>query len=257
MVEIENEDELKVLEIEMIAKFNSYYNGYNETKGGDGNYTLFDFETRCSIFEFCKRYAGINRKLAKLLDCDDSVIAGIRDNKVYSLGNFNEDQIQEWVKILNLSETDLIENYIPHNGRKLNKQQVFEFLAVIEKNEGYAKQLCREFQVGPTIGHRLQHKQIYKDFIEEFELLSDYEKDEIMNKTFEKYNLVSKKAQNMRHVKDGGLTQEQVNYILDNKDNKKRVEIAKDLNISADRVGNVILGKSYKDLVTNYYKNSQ
>ena len=51
----------------------------------------------------------------------------------------------------------------------------------------------------------------------------------------------------MRHTSDP-LTQEQVNYILDNSKNKKRVEIAKELGISADRVSSVILGKSYKDL---------
>jgi hypothetical protein len=41
---------------------------------------------------------------------------------------------------------------------------------------------------------------------------------------------------------------------MDNSKIKKRIEIAKDLDISADRVGSVILGKSYKDLVENYYK---
>lgn len=51
------------------------------------------------------------------------------------------------------------------------------------------------------------------------------------------------------------LTQEQVNYILDNKDTKKRVEIARDLGISDDRVGSVILGKSYTDLVKKYHEN--
>lgn len=50
------------------------------------------------------------------------------------------------------------------------------------------------------------------------------------------------------------LTQDQVNYIMSNKDSKKQVEIAKDLNISRDRAYSVIKGISYKDLVKKYYE---
>ena len=43
-VEIKNEEELNLLEILEIQKYDSYNNGYNETLGGDGNSTLFTFE---------------------------------------------------------------------------------------------------------------------------------------------------------------------------------------------------------------------
>lgn len=68
-----------------------------------------------------------------------------------------------------------------------------------------------------------------------------------------KYNLFAVKSNRQWNCVKNPLTQNQVNYILDNKDKKTRVEIGADLNISEDRVGNVILGKSYKDLVANYY----
>ena len=72
-----------------------------------------------------------------------------------------------------------------------------------------------------------------------------------------KYNILGLGAQRRRSGVKDPLTQEQVNYILDNQKIKKRTEIARDLGVSADRVGSVILGKSYKDLVENYYSSKQ
>lgn len=72
----------------------------------------------------------------------------------------------------------------------------------------------------------------------------------LLNLSMKLYLRLERKRGNVKSP----LAQEQVNYILDNKDTKKRVEIAKDLGISADRVGSVILGKSYTDLVKKYYR---
>lgn len=68
-----------------------------------------------------------------------------------------------------------------------------------------------------------------------------------------KYKLDEMMAIRQRKSVKNALTQEQVNYILDNRDTKKRTVIAKELGISADRVGQVALEKSYKDLIANYY----
>ena len=51
------------------------------------------------------------------------------------------------------------------------------------------------------------------------------------------------------------LSQEQVNFILDHKDSLSKAAIGRALGVSADRVGGVLNGKSYKDLVEIYYKN--
>lgn len=250
LVEVFDENELNRLEVLEIEKYNSYKNGYNETLGGDGKSELFDFSTRCAIYALCKKYGGIKRKLARLLKCDDSTIRAIADNDLYGLYNLDEVLIKEWEFQLNLKEKDLIENYAPHNNRKLTLNQVFEFLSVIEKEQGYSKIFAKEFKVGPTVTFRLSNRLIYKDFITEYNKLSEEEKNNLYEKTMKKYDLKNKKAKSLRH--GNILTQEQIDYILDNQYSKKRVEIARDLGISPDRVGRVILGKSYKDLIANY-----
>lgn len=252
-VEIQNEEELNILEIQEIEKYDSYHNGYNETLGGDGNSLLFTFELRILIYQICKRYSGIKRMLARYFQCDDSTINSIATNKIFENIQYDEEQLQDLIKKINISDNNLNENYVQHNARKLSKEQVFEILSVILDEKGYDKVFCRIFNVGPSVPYRLKNKLIYLDYIELFEKLTNEEKKQIKEKTFEKYNLLSQRLTAMRHTSDP-LTQEQVNYILDNSKNKKRVEIAKELGISADRVSSVILGKSYKDLIENYYK---
>lgn len=250
LVKVSDENELNRLEIQEIEKYDSYQNGYNETLGGEGKSELFDFSTRCTIYQMCKKYGGIKRKLARLLNCDDSSIRAIADNDLYNLNNFNQDLMISLEQKLSLTEKDLVENYIPHNDRKLTKKQVFEFMSVVDKDQGYTKLFAKEFNVGSTVTFRLSNKIIYKDFISEYEKLSEKEKQNLYEETLKKYDLQNKKAKSLRY--GNILSQEQVDYILDNQNIKKRIEIAKDLGISADRVGNVILGKSYKDLVSSY-----
>lgn len=252
-VEVLDENELNILEIQEIEKYNSYKEGYNETLGGDGNSILFTFEIRTLIYQICQRYSGVKRLLSRYYNCDDSTINSIATNKIFENVKYDENELQDLIKKIGISDENLNENYIQHNARKLSKEQVFEILSVILQEKGYDKVFCRLFNIGPSVTNRLKNKIIYQDYIEDFEALTEAEKNQIKNNTFEKYNLLSLKLTALRH-NSNPLTQEQVNYILDNAKLKKRVEIARELQISADRVGAVILGKSYKDLVENYYK---
>lgn len=77
--------------------------------------------------------------------------------------------------------------------------------------------------------------------------MSLLEQETLYQNTMDKYNLYAKRSILSRHGKC--LTQGQVDYILNNKDTKKYIEIAEELGITANRVGNVILGKSYNDLI--------
>lgn len=252
-VEVQDENELNLLEIQEIEKYDSYSNGYNETLGGDGNSLLFAFETRLLIYQICKKYSGVKRLLARYYNCDDSTINSIATNKIFENIFYDEETLQKLIDEIGIPNENLNENYIQHNLRKLSQEQVFEILSIILTEKGYDKVFCRLFNIGPSVTNRLKNKLIYKDYIELFESMSDEQKQQIKTNTFEKYNLQSLRLTTMRH-NSNQLTQEQINYIMDNSKIKKRVEIAKDLGISADRVGSVILGKSYKDLVENYYK---
>lgn len=251
--EIESDDELSLLEMEEIEKYDSYYNGYNHTFGGEGAKTAIDFETSVLLYQILQRYNGINRYIARFFGCEHQVIDKIKTNSIYSKVNYDENQLKELVSKLELSDDNLVENYKFHNNKKLDEEKCFEILSVVEKTKGYEKSLCSVLGINSKAIYRLKKGLIYKEYIQKYNALTEEEKEKILEKTMKKYNLFAVKSNRQRNCVKNPLTQNQVNYILDNKDKKTRVEIGADLNISEDRIGNVILGKSYKDLVANYY----
>ena len=252
--EINSEDELKLLEQKMISYYHTYEDGYNCTRGGDGNSFLFNYETACALYNILQRYDGVSRQISKYYNCDHTVIDNIKKNTIYKDIEPNEEQIQFLIQDINLKDENLKENYTPHNIRKLNQNQIFEILSVILSETGYDRLIADIFQVHVKLISRLKNREIYLDYIELYEKLSDVEKEHLKNNTFQKYNLENLRLERKRkNGKNPPLTQEQINYILDNKDIKKQVDIASDLEISTDRVSSVLRGKSYKDLVNNYY----
>lgn len=146
-VEVENEQELNMLEIQEIEKYDSYYNGYNETLGGDGNASLFTFDLRVLIHQICNKYEGVKRQIARYFDCDDSTITAIANNEAYSKIEYSEDELTILINKIGISDENLKENYIKHNDRKLNKEQIFSILSIITTEYGYDKILCRTFGV--------------------------------------------------------------------------------------------------------------
>lgn len=252
-VEVLDEDALSLLEIQEIEKCDSYNNGYNETLGGDGNKTSLSFEESILVYQILQRYKGVNRQIARYFSCDHTVIDNLAKNELYARIEFDEDKMNELIKKIGLEDQNKNENYIAHNSKKLDHQQCLEFLSVIMQKTGYDKTMSAIFDVDPKLAYRLKNKQIYKDVIEEFEIMTQEEKTKRLEDTMKKYKVDAVKAQRKRNGVKNALTQEQVNYILDNKNKKTRVQIGLDLGISADRVGAVILGKSYKDLIANYH----
>ena len=252
-VEVPDEDALSLLEIQEIEKCDSYNNGYNETLGGDGNKTALTFEESILVYQILQRYKGVNRQIAQYFSCDHTVINDLAKNDLYARVEFDENKMNELIERIGLKEQNKNENYTAHNSKKLDHQQCLEFLSVITQKIGYDKTMSEIFGVHPKVAYRLKNKQIYKDIIEEFEAMGQEEKKKLLEDTIKKYSVDAIKAQRKRKGVKNALTQEQVDYILDNKNKKTRVQIGLDLGISSDRVSAVILGKSYKDLVANYY----
>lgn len=251
--EISTDEDLSLLEIQEIQKFDSYNNGYNETLGGEGNKTTFSFDLSVLLYQILQRYSGISRMIARYYDCDHTVIDGLKKNTLYSNVAFKEEEVQALIKKIGIPSDNLNINYKPHNNKKLNKEQCLELLSVITQKTGYDKTMCEIFNINSKVTYRLKKKEIYKEYIKIYEAMNQEEQKFLMQNTMEKYQVESLKAKRGRNCVKNPLTQEQINYILDNKDSKTRVQIGLDLGISADRVGSVILGKSYKDLVNNYY----
>lgn len=251
--EIENEAELKIIEQKKIAEYDTYYNGYNCTLGGEGHNLIFDYNTASILYQILQRYEGVNRQIARFFNCDHTVINKLKNNDIYKDEIVEEKKIEEMINKLKLSENNLKNNYIPHNVKKLNKKQIFEILSIILDEKGYDNLLADIYNIDTKLLYRLKKNEIYIDYINEYNKLSHDEKIKLKEEVKNKYDLEHQRLNRKRGNVKNVLTQEQINYILDNKDNKKRVEIAKELEISADRVGSVINGKSYKDLVEKYY----
>lgn len=82
--ELKDNDELNQLEINTIKKFDSYYNGYNLTIGGDGGNTRgkLSFEDYCFIYIGCQ-WTEMTAKIAKYLNIDSSIVSAILREKSY------------------------------------------------------------------------------------------------------------------------------------------------------------------------------
>lgn len=251
--EVKNEQELLILEQKTIEKYDSYLNGYNETWGGEGTKTIFSYHQACILYRILQRYSGINRYLSRYFNCDHAVIDDLSKNTLYGLELIDEDEVQEYIKKLNLKEENLKENYVPHNEKKLSKQNCFEILSIILEENGYDRLLSDIFRINSKALWRLKKGLIYQDYLKEFNLLTDEDKKNIREKVKKEYNLDHLRLDRKRGNVKNPLTQEQVNYILANQKNKKQIEIADELGISKDRVNAVIHKKSYKDLIDNYY----
>lgn len=254
MISCKDENELDKLEIKEIDLFDSYENGYNQTRGGDGNKRKFNFHDSVLFYQILQHYDGIMRYLGRVYKCDACVFASIKNNhKIFQDESYSKEEYDLLVTTLQLKEENKIENYIPHNAPKLDRQSCFEILSIITSTTGYDKSLCQIFNINSKLTYRLRNKLIYKNYIEGFESLPQSEKDKIKDCTFKKYNLESVKAIRARKGTKNPLTQEQVNYILDNSKLKTKTQIAKELNISIDRVSGIVNKKYYLDLINNYY----
>lgn len=252
-VEIDNEEDLSLAEMAMIEHYNSYQDGYNETLGGEGGRRKFDLQLITAFAYILAHYSGVQRKIARYYNCDHNYFVILAKNPLFLKIQPDMNLVNKIIKDVGLTDDNLNENYEPHNDRKLNQNDCFEILSVISTETGYDKTLCQVFDINSKAIWRLKNNIIYQEYMSKFNKLSDEQKQKIKEEAFKKYDLEGLRAQRQRRGVANSLTQEQVDYILDNKDLKTRVQISKELNISADRVGSVILGKSYKDLVKNYY----
>lgn len=253
MYELDSIDALYKLEIDKIKEYDSYQNGYNETLGGDGNRLLFSFEEASLIYEILQRYDGVGRQIARYFKCDHSVIQDIGKNDIYKNQDIDETKVLDLIQKIGLEEKNLKENYIPHNKRKLDQWSCIEILSIITTEDGYDRLLADIFNINTKLLWRLKQGLIYKEYLDNFKKLTNEQKKIIKEEVKKKYDLEHKRLVRKRGNVKNPLTQEQINYILDNKNIKKQVEIAKELDISADRVSSVIRGLSYKDLIENYY----
>ena len=83
-------NELYKYEIKEIAKYNSYYDGYNCSLGGEGHKTVFTYDESVLIYQICQRYEGVYRQMARYFHCDASVFSSIAKNSIYDEEIYDE-----------------------------------------------------------------------------------------------------------------------------------------------------------------------
>lgn len=251
---VKNEQELYQLEIQTIQKYDSFHNGYNQTLGGEGNSTIFDFKTSVLLYQIGKRYKGIIHQLAKYYNCDRTTISAIFNRDSLEIVEYDEKELQELIKRLGLKETNLIGKYKDNYSRKLTQQQVIKILAVIEIKK-YSQTACAEaFGVTKDIVNGIIRGITYKKDKRIYDLLTIQQKEKIANKVLQETNIEKQHFKNKRANIKNSLTQQQVDYILDNIGKKSQAQIGRELNVSADRVSAVKRGVSYKDYITDYQR---
>lgn len=252
--EYENYEALLLAEQEEISKYDSYYNGYNETIGGEGHSTTFDFETMVLLYQIGQRYDGIKHKLAEYYNCDRTSITAVFRKQYLSMITYDENKLQKLIQELGLTEKNLKENYINNYTRKLTQEQVLKILSTMEIKK-YSGSACgKVFHVNKDIISGIVRGKTYKKDYQKFLKLTQKQKEELAEDFCNNTDVIRLHYQGQRGSVKNPLTQEQVNYILDNKKNKKQSEIANDLNISKDRVSSVINNKSYLDMIWVYQK---
>lgn len=252
--QFQNYNELLLAEQKEISKYDSYSNGYNETQGGEGHSMVFDFDTMVLLYQIGQRYDGIKHKLAEYYHCDRTSITAVFRKEYLKQITYDEVALKNLIKELKLSDQNLKENYKNNYSRKLTKEQVFNILATMEIKKYSGSACAKVYHVNKDVVNGIMRGKTYKEDYEEYLKLSEDKKKKIANDFCENTDIIRLHYQGQRGPVKNPLTQEQVNYILDNQKNKKQSEIAKQLNISRDRVSKVIHKESYLDMIWVYQK---
>lgn len=88
--EIESQKDIDQLEIDWIAKEDSYNNGYNLTEGGQGGYRISSNKRKLSFDQYCiaylgnKKYKNFKNKTGRWFGCDGSCISAIVEKDAYA-----------------------------------------------------------------------------------------------------------------------------------------------------------------------------
>jgi len=241
-----SEKELADKEISEIKKFNSYYNGYNETLGGEGHALLFDFEEQVLIYQIGQRYDGIKHKLANYFKCDRTTLTAIMKKDVLSHIQYSEEKLQTLIQQVGITKDYLKENYKNNYTKKLNKFQVFCILAEIEFNNISQATCGRACGVTKDLVQNIVSGRTYKKEYQAYIQMDQEKKKKYLNQL-----PIDRTAKKMSKVQ---ITQALVDYILDNKGKKTQTEIAKELNIDRKRVSRIINKETYLNFIKDWEK---
>jgi predicted GIY-YIG superfamily endonuclease len=253
-IEVQSQKELELEEIKEIAKYDSYNNGYNETKGGEGHATLFDYETLILLYQIGQKYEGVKRKIARYFHCDPTSITAAFRKDYLAKEPYNEDKLKDLIQKIGITQDNLIGQNKRNWDRKLTEEQVLKILSVIEIKHFSQSACAKAYGTTKDIVQSIISGRTYKKDYELFQSLSQKEKEKLAEEMCNTTEVIKLHYEGQRGPVKNPLTQEQVNYILDNQNKISKAQIARDLKISADRVSSVTNRKSYLDMIWTYEK---
>lgn len=246
-----SEEELVQRQIDAIKKHDSYYNGYNETLGGEGHSTLFDLETSVLIFQLGQRYDGIKRLLGRYYNCDHSTIASIMNKQELSLLEYKQKELQDLIIKIGITEQNLKENYKNNYSKKFTRNQICRILAGIEL-KSYSQAACgKVYGVTKDIIQNIMSGKTYKTDKNFYDNLIFEDKEKYLKELLQEKGAIQifESSKKMSQIK---ITQEIVDFIMDHKDKMTQKAIAEQLKIDRKRVGRIINKDTYKDLVEKW-----
>lgn len=246
-----SEENLAKKEIDAIRQFDTYYNGYNETLGGEGHSLLFDSHTMILIYQLGQRYDGIKKMISRYFDCDSSTVAAIMNKECLSNLSYEEEELKNLADKIGITEKFLKENYKNNYIRKFTKEQIFQILSGIEL-KGYSQSACaKAFGFTKDLVQNIVNNKTYKQDKEEYENLSDIDKQFWLNQFEMNTEIVTLGERKISKIK---INQNIVDYIMDHKDKMTQQEISKIFGIDRKRVGRIINKQTYKNLIANWEK---
>lgn len=188
-------EQLNQLEINEIAKEDSYNNGFNLTLGGDGGNTRgsLTFEQYCFAYFGNKKHKWLCTRTGKYLGVDGSVISSIVRDQSYlwyreralKLSQAEQDTYVEKFE----KELDILNNPPKSMQSKLTVEQIIDFLSVVSTyGRGAEAAMTRYLGISKGLKNHLVRGEYNKE-VQVFSSLSDEEIERRATKLFEEQKL--------------------------------------------------------------------
>lgn len=257
-IEIEKIEDLYFLEIEEIKKYDSYFNGYNMTIGGEGSVRKnFSFDDYCLIKTGNSTFEGMCNKTSKYFDVDATVVTDIVNNKTYldyleQYNNLSEQEIQQFKEtFIRIFDIDINNPPKILNKQKVDYKILRDSLCIMNKYKDIGKTLEEHLGYSRGTMSALLRKTRYKQAWELYEKLTEEEKIKIAEDKYKEWNLEETFLK--RQLKQGGCSKA---YLLSKEDyyyafylqeqGKTYTEVANILGIKPATVKDWFNGRSRK-----------
>jgi group I intron endonuclease len=246
------EEDLSLLEMQEIKKYDSYYNGYNETLGGEGHSTLFDFNTTVLLYQIGQRYDGVIHKIAKHYNCDRTTIKAIFQRTSLDKVEYDKTQLENLIKQFGITDDYLKENYVNNYSRQLSSSDIFKILSALKYSNISQSECAKLYNVSKDVVNKMIVGKTYKEDVEQFNVFND----EQTYKLFVDFCNEHKREDLMGNKKKEKvvITQEIVDFILDNKDAMTQKALGEQMGLDRKRVARIIHKQTYKNLVEDWEK---